>query len=85
MLRFWSEPIVFEFLGGMMLAKLYLAEVRLPPVATAAMIGLGAAVFALGDDIGLRFLGRAGSPGIPALLVCAGIVLAPQPQVVGRG
>lgn len=84
-LRFWSEPIVLEFLGGMMLAKLYLAEVRLPPVATAAMIGLGVAAFALGDDLGLRFLGRAGNPGIPALLVCAGIVLTPQPQIVGRG
>lgn len=46
-LRFWSEPIVLEFLGGMMLARLYLAKVRLPPVATAAMIGLGVAVFAL--------------------------------------
>lgn len=84
-LRFWSEPIVLEFLGGMMLARLYLANVRLSPVATAAMIGLGIAVFALGDDLGLRFLGRAGSPGIPALSVCAGIALAPQPQIVGRG
>lgn len=33
----------------------------------------------------MRFLGRAGSPGIPALLVCAGIVLAPQPPTTGRG
>lgn len=82
--RFWSVPIILEFLSGMILARLYLANVRLPAFAALGAFALAVVAYRHGDRLGFDMLGRAGRLGVPALLLCAGAVLIPQPQRVGR-
>lgn len=76
---FWSQPIILEFIAGIALGKLYLRGVRLSP-GVAAML----AVAALAMLFAMRHLDqgiiRPISLGIPALLLCASLALAREPD-----
>lgn len=79
MLRFWSDPIILEFLMGIGLAALFLRGYRLSRVAGLALVLGGFALLALCFVSGfrepsLRFLWA----GVPALLISAGLSLQPE-------
>jgi peptidoglycan/LPS O-acetylase OafA/YrhL len=83
-LKFWSFPIILEFLGGIALAKIYLRGVRLAPAAQLACVAAAVLLFIAlwGIQAGpfSGFLNR----GIPALLLAASFILAPEPAAPGR-
>ena len=81
-LYFLSAPIILEFLGGIGLSLLYLRGVRLSTIgswlcAASAVV----AVIAL-RQIGLP-AGRFLFFGVPAILVCASLILRPEPGSAG--
>lgn len=80
MLSFWTQPIIIEFIAGIGLGLLFLRGTRLPwwgsVALAAAAISLLITVVSLGDSI--PFI-RPISFGIPALMLCAGLALAPEP------
>lgn len=82
-LKIWSSPIILQFLGGIALAKLYLAGRRLPLGGSLACIALAVIVTIATASLDLGFLGRAAHSGIPALLVAAALILAPEPERLG--
>lgn len=79
--RYWSGPIVFEFLFGIGLAMLRNRGWRLPRGAGWSAITLGFGLMWL-----MEWMGIAGNywnlrifwMGLPALLICGGVVLAPE-------
>jgi peptidoglycan/LPS O-acetylase OafA/YrhL len=83
-LRFWSDPIVFEFVFGMMLALAYREGVRLPRHICLCMIAAGAlAVWGFAPRIppsGGRFV----LWGVPAGLIVAGAMLQPTSRLFRR-
>jgi peptidoglycan/LPS O-acetylase OafA/YrhL len=87
-LAFWCNPIVFEFLFGILLGRLHAAGWRLPP-SLAWVLGLAAMVL-----LYLGALRSAPSPywpqrcifiGLPALAICACVALSREvPLSQGR-
>ena len=82
-LRFWSDPIILEFVAGIGIARLYIHGVRLSVSGSLAIAGLGVAVFLAArllprfdDD---RFLGL--GPG--AALLVAAFALLPEADAAG--
>lgn len=79
MLAFWTQPVIIEFIAGIGLGLLFLRGTRLPWWGSAALaataIALLLAVVGLGDSI--PFI-RPISFGIPALMLCASLALAPE-------
>jgi exopolysaccharide production protein ExoZ len=78
-LRFWSDPIILEFVFGMLIAELYLQGLRVPRVAGAALIVvgcLGAMSFVPGQSIAPH-LPRGLSWGLAAAVILAGATLVP--------
>lgn len=75
-LRFYSDPIILEFVGGIGLALLYLRGWRLPRAASLA--GVAAAVAAYVTMVALGESARLLQFGLPALLLAAGVILAPE-------
>jgi exopolysaccharide production protein ExoZ len=77
-LRFWSDPIVFEFVFGMTLAIAYREGVRLPRQICVCMMAVGAlAVWGFAPGIppsGYRFLVW----GVPAAMIVAGAMFQPR-------
>jgi len=76
-LRFWSDPIVLEFLMGIALAALYLAGVRLGVAAGLAVTFAGFALLSFFYMAGWqppawRFVWA----GLPALIICGGLALS---------
>lgn len=80
---FWSDPIILEFLAGMGLARLYLAGHRLSHGGSVAVMLAGIALFValLWGHFGA--LDRPVQCGIPATLIAAAAILAPQPPRLG--
>lgn len=79
--RYWSGPIVFEFLFGIGLAMLRARGTRLPRGGGAALIAVGFGLMWLMEQQGIAgnyWNLRAFWMGIPALLICGGVVLAPD-------
>jgi exopolysaccharide production protein ExoZ len=74
--KFYSDPIIVEFLLGIGLAQLYLMGARVPVLAQWALIAAGFALMAV--------MGRHQSlerwiwGGLPALVVAAGMALGPE-------
>jgi peptidoglycan/LPS O-acetylase OafA/YrhL len=78
-LRFWTDPIILDFVAGLALGKLYLGGNRITPLAAAALIASAVAVslaFA-NARIGLA-LPRPIALGVPALMICAAFALSPD-------
>ncbi|HEX8533324.1 MAG TPA: acyltransferase [Allosphingosinicella sp.] len=81
-LYFLSAPIILEFLGGIGIALLYLRGVRLPLWGSLLCAACAVAAFLVLRQVGLpegRFLFF----GVPAILVCASLILRPEPECPG--
>lgn len=84
-LRFHTSPIILEFAGGMILGKLHLRGVRLPPFAPAFGIVAAALLFLAVRHAGIAQssfddwgFGRVLLFGLPALVLAAGFILTPD-------
>lgn len=80
-LRFYCSPIILEFLGGMGLARLHMAGLRMPR--WGMVLGAAVAVplyLALG---GIGVTERAFAWGLPALVFAAGFLLSREPARLG--
>jgi exopolysaccharide production protein ExoZ len=80
---FWTRPIILEFLGGILLARLYLTGFRLPTAGAVlgGVCALSAFVVTAGVDFGAAT--RVIHLGIPALLLGGSVILLPDPQRPG--
>lgn len=80
---FWTQPIIIEFVAGIALGRLYLRGVRLTPWGSASL-----AVAALAMLLATRHFDEAIWAirpivfGIPAVMICASLALAPEPDRV---
>lgn len=85
MIRFWTSPIILEFLLGIGLAQAYLSGWKI-----SAKVGAVAAIAGVLLMVGVKAAGvyetlpRPVWAGIPALLICGGFILAPEPKSSGR-
>lgn len=82
-LRFWTAPIILEFVAGIVLARLYLGGVRLPRLARWALAALAVAGWLLTGRLALGAWYRPVHLGIPAMLACAALILGPEPARLG--
>lgn len=82
-LKFWSHPIILEFVGGILLANLYLDGMRLSRMASLACAALAVLVFLATADLNLGTRTQLVHAGMPAILLCASLLLAPEPARVG--
>ena len=83
MLRFWSDPLILEFLGGAAIATIHLSGRRLSPAGSMACIALAVATFVIMRSLHFGPLGRMVQFEWSAILLCAGVILAPEPAKVG--
>lgn len=83
MLRFWTDPIILEFLGGILLARIYLSGSRLSALGSWGLAGLAAVLFALTNSSQFGFVTDFLHVGVPAILFCASLILAPAPRRIG--
>ncbi len=83
MVRFWTDPIILEFLGGIMIARLYFSGFRLSSLSSWGLAGLAAAIFVLTDVTQAGLLTKFLHVGLPAILICASLILAPDPRHIG--
>jgi len=82
-LRYWSNPIVLEFLLGILLAMARERGVRLSAAGCWGLIALGAGGMLLMQQLGIAshyWNFRVLWMGLPALLICAGVVLSRDNQ-----
>lgn len=83
MLRFWSDPLILEFLGGAAIALIHLSGRRFSGWGSAACIALAIATFLLMRWLYPGPLGRIVQFEWSAILLCAGVILTPEPTKVG--
>jgi peptidoglycan/LPS O-acetylase OafA/YrhL len=79
---FFTDPVILEFVAGILLARLYVAGIRLNGIIAAGAVIAAPFVYALMPSPGYgldRILGL----GIPAFLVVGALVLGPEPKRVG--
>lgn len=82
-LAFYSDPIIFEFLAGVALARLYRRGMRLNSRGAALLVALAVIAYLLIPPIEGRFA-RVLGVGFPAFLLTAALIFAPEPQRTGR-
>jgi peptidoglycan/LPS O-acetylase OafA/YrhL len=82
-LRFWTDPIILEFLGGILLAKLYLSGLRISLFSSCGLAGLAAVIFVMTSGTDAGFFTDFLHVGVPAILVCGCLMLAPAPRRIG--
>lgn len=78
-IKFWGDPIVFEFLLGVLLAMARERGLRLPRGAGLLLIALGFGAMWLMQQLGYAghvWNFRVFWMGLPAMLICGGVVLA---------
>lgn len=80
--RFLADPIILEFVAGIILAKLYLSGIRLAPIHSIAMLGAAVAYVAAMPAFEGPFY-RPLQFGIPATLVAAAFILGREPKRIG--
>lgn len=79
-LSFWGQSLVFEFLGGVLLAILYQSDKRLSVAQGFALVALGLGlVTALKGAGTFPYLPRALFAGMPAWLIVSGVILTGSP------
>jgi exopolysaccharide production protein ExoZ len=85
-LGFWFRAICLEFVAGMLLAKLYVAGIRIPCWSGAPLIGLALTMLAFvrPDMVQHDLQGRVLFMGAPALLIFAWFALGSQGPVLDR-
>ncbi len=83
-LKFWTNPIILEFLAGVGLGLLFLRGGRLPWWASAMLIAVAVAIFLMTEPLAPGAFRRLFHAGLPALLLCASLALAPEPRSIGR-
>jgi peptidoglycan/LPS O-acetylase OafA/YrhL len=78
-LRFWTDPIILDFVAGLALAKLYLDGYRIAPAAAAAIFSAaaGMSVLVANATTGLA-MPRPIGLGVPAVMICAAFALSPD-------
>jgi exopolysaccharide production protein ExoZ len=80
---FWGNPIVFEFLFGIVLAMMHERGSRLSSVAGWLLAAAGFAAMWILNDLGVAgnyWNARIFWMGLPALAICAGVVLRKNPE-----
>jgi peptidoglycan/LPS O-acetylase OafA/YrhL len=82
-LRFWSNPIILEFLAGIGLGLVFARGRRLPFWASALLCGAALILFAAPARVQLGGVNRAFTRGVPAALLAAGFILGPEPDRPG--
>jgi peptidoglycan/LPS O-acetylase OafA/YrhL len=82
-LAFWSNPIILEFLGGVGLALLFLRGHRLSWWGSLGLAALAVAFFLLTEPVEPSAFRRIIHVGLPALMLCASLALAPEPAEPG--
>ena len=83
-MRFWCDPIILEFLGGILLAMAYRRGWLLPLPVRIASVVAGVLLFSWVGHLGVvDKIDREIWGGAPALLVAVGFILAPQGQKRG--
>ena len=82
-LKFWTNPIILEFLGGIGLGLLFLKGRRLPLMGSAGIAALAIATYFATDAMEPGLVRRIAHIGLPALLLCASLALAPEPGAAG--
>jgi len=83
MLRFWTNPIILEFLAGVGLGLAFLSGRRIPPAMTVALVVGAVTLFILTEPLAPSPYRRIIHVGLPALLFCAALALAPEPARSG--
>ena len=83
-LQFWTDPIILEFVAGIGLAKLWLADVRLNAAARVGLAIASLVLFVEADNLGLHALGRTVANGIPAALLAAAFLFGDGDERAGR-
>lgn len=82
-IRFWTSPIILEFLAGIALARIYLAGVRLSQIGSYALLALAVITFAILSQQHFGLFSRFVTQGLPATLLSAGLILAMEPSRIG--
>jgi exopolysaccharide production protein ExoZ len=83
MLRFWSDSIILEFLAGAILALIYLSGRRIRWWGSILCIAAGISVFIVTRGPLEWMHWRILHLGVPAFLICASLILAPEPERIG--
>ncbi|MGP0039492.1 MAG: acyltransferase family protein [Rhodomicrobium sp.] len=79
-MRFLANPILIEFIAGMILAKLWMGNLRLPLYLALTLLIAGLALFIVAD-LALPQLPRVIRWGVPARLVVGGSVFAERARL----
>jgi len=82
--HFYSDPIILEFLAGIILERIYRSGIRLPWWGSLGLVFGGVAAFALTLSMPLLGDHRFAQFGIPAALIAAAFILGREPQRIGR-
>jgi peptidoglycan/LPS O-acetylase OafA/YrhL len=82
-MRFWANPILIEFILGMVLCKAYEAGVRIPAGVAALMVIVGACILFRPNTFngGWVWLGREWEWGLPASAIDGGLALGRWPPL----
>lgn len=82
MLRYWSDPIILEFIAGSGLAKLYLSGFRINGrfAVFTAITAIASYIILAGEDFGPY---DRVSIGVPAFMICSIAALIREPQKIG--
>jgi peptidoglycan/LPS O-acetylase OafA/YrhL len=80
---FYTDPIILEFLVGILLARLFERGVRLPLWGSLTCAGLAVAAYLLLADLPLFLANRFTTLGIPAAVLATAFILAPEPEKIG--
>lgn len=77
---FYTDPIILEFLAGVGLHRVYRSGWRLPTWGSIACIVAAAITFAASEQLPEILWTRFAIVGVPAALLAAAFVLAPEPE-----
>ena len=83
-IKFWTNPIIVEFLGGIGLGLLFLRGKRLPSWGSLTIAALAIATFLATEPMDPGLVRRIVHIGLPSLMLCACLALAPEPQSPSR-
>jgi peptidoglycan/LPS O-acetylase OafA/YrhL len=83
-LKFYTDPIILEFLAGIAIARLYLGGVRLPVWGSLLCAALAVAVFLAGASLPHFEAQRFVRFGVSAALLSASLILARESSGGGR-
>jgi peptidoglycan/LPS O-acetylase OafA/YrhL len=83
MLSFYTDPIILEFVAGTLVARVYLAGVRISAWSSVVLIAAAIAAFLLLEPLELGRFARAVGWGLPATMVVGALILRPEPEQSG--